>query len=431
MILPGGPFAFDGEVPGDKSISHRAALLALLANGESVLEHYAPGADCLSTLGAVRALGADAVRDESTGRVVIRSSGELNEPGDVIDAGNSGTLARFLMGILSGSGVYAVVTGDDSLRTRPMGRVLKPLESLGARFGGRTGGDRLPVAVLPGGIRSGEVRLAVASAQVKSAVLLAGLFADGPTTVVEPLPSRDHTERMLRALGVAVESRPEGSGMRVTVKGPVRPRKVHMHIPGDPSSAAFLFGAAVITGGRATVRGLGMNGTRVAFLDVLREMGAEVTVEGLHEEAGEPAADVTVAAGSHLHGVRIAGTRIPAMIDELPLLAAVAACAQGRTEIHDAKELRVKETDRISAMVDGLKALGCQADEFADGLWVDGSGPIQGGEVDARGDHRIAMAFGVLGRAAEGAMTVVGAGAADVSFPGFWELLCRTSSEVF
>lgn len=425
VIEPGGPFRFDGEVPGDKSISHRAALLALLADGESVLEHYAPGADCLSSLGAVRALGAEVEYDPASGTARVRSTGTVREPSDVIDAGNSGTLARFLMGILSGAGVYAVVTGDDSLRTRPMGRVLAPLESLGARFAGRMGGDRLPVAVLAGRIRSGTVQLSVASAQVKSALLLAGLFADGPTTVLEPLPSRDHTERMLRSLGVSVQTRADGSGRQVMVTGPARPGPVRMHIPGDPSSAAFLFGAAVISGGSVTVRGLGLNGTRVAFLDVLREMGATVTVEDVHEEAGEPAGDVTVGAVAALKAVRIEGERIPAMIDELPLLSAVAARAEGRTEIHGAKELRIKETDRITATVDALRTLGAQAGEYEDGLWVEGTGRLRGGEVEARGDHRIAMAFGVLGRSCDDPVTVIGAGAADVSFPGFWELVAQ------
>lgn len=428
MIQPGGPFVFDGEVPGDKSISHRAALLALLADGESVIGHYAPGADCLSTLGAVRALGAEVEYDAESATVTIRSDGRVREPDDVIDAGNSGTLARFLMGILAGTGTYAVVTGDASLRGRPMARVLKPLQGMGARFGGRGGGDRLPVAVIPSELRAGTVTLSVASAQVKSAVLLAGLSVAGTTEVAEPLASRDHTERMLRSLGVAVVSRPEGAGMRVAVTGPVRPSPVHMRVPGDPSSAAFLFGAALLTGGRATVRGMGMNATRVAFLDVLREMGADVSVDNLHEEAGEAAADVTVIASGRLRGVRIAGAKLPAMIDEIPLLATVAAKAEGRTEIHDAKELRVKETDRIAATVDGFRALGIRAGEYEDGLWIEGPHEGRGGEVDARGDHRIAMAFGVLGKSLVGSLTVHGAGAADISFPGFWDTLDRTSS---
>lgn len=419
------PFRFDGTVPGDKSISHRAALFSLLAEGESTVEGYAPGADCATTLLAVQALGG---RVERTGADTLRITGAAGgprEPVDVIDAQNSGTLARLLLGVVAGSGHYAVLTGDASLRSRPMGRVIRPLGELGARLVGRGGGERLPVAVLPTPIRPAEVRIDVASAQVKSAVLIAGMFASGETAVIEPMPTRDHSERMLRAAGVDVVTAAIGGGaMRVSVHGPARPAATAWRVPGDLSSAAFLFAAACLTGGEARVRGVGMNPGRTRFLDVLRDMGADVTVEDRADWQGEPVATVTVGAPRRLRAVGLGPEDgIAAMIDEMPLLAALATSADGRTEVRGAAELRHKESDRITAMVDGLRALGVEAGEHPDGFWVQGRRLPRGGTVDSLGDHRVAMAFGVLARAAFGPVEVLGSAAADVSFPGFWALV--------
>jgi 3-phosphoshikimate 1-carboxyvinyltransferase len=423
VVEPGGPFLYDGPVPGDKSISHRAALLSLLAPGTSHILHYAPGEDASTTLEAVQALGGRVSR-ESDGSVRVEGTGgRVREPEDVVDARNSGTLARLLLGILGGSATYAVVTGDASLRQRPMRRVLEPLGQLGGRFAGRLGGDRLPVVVLPNPVRAGEVRLAVASAQVKTAVLLWGLFASGETAVVEPALSRDHTERMLAAAGVRVEQRSLGVGHRVAVWGPALPQPRTWRVPGDPSSAAFVFGLAVVTGGKATVRHMGVNPLRSAYLDVLQEMGAHVEVEEPQVWDGEPVAHVTVSAPQPLRAVRVAGARIPSLIDELPLLAALAAVAHGRTEIRDAQELRVKETDRIAAMVEGLSRMGVVCGPYEDGLWVQGPARLRPAQVEAHGDHRVAMALAVLAQRSPGPVEILGAQAADVSFPGFWQLL--------
>ncbi len=418
------PFEYDGTVPGDKSISHRVALLSLLADGESTIEGYAPGDDCRTTLRVVTALGAH-VEELGPGRLrVLGPAAGVREPDDVLDAENSGTLARLAIGLLAGSGHYAALTGDASLRSRPMGRVIRPLAQLGARIVGRAGGERLPVAVLPSSLRPGEVAPEAASAQVKSAVMLAGLFIDGTTTVAESAPTRDHTERLLRAAGVAVESVANGSGARVSLRGPARPRPMAWRVPGDLSSAAFLFSAAALTGGRARVRGVGMNPGRTAFLAVLRAFGCEVVVTDEEDWQGEPVATVTVGRAGPLRAAAIGSDGIAAMIDELPLAAALASAADGRTEVRGAAELRHKESDRISAMVEGLTALGVSAGEYPDGFWVEGSAQgASGGRVEARGDHRVAMAFAVLALGARGAVEIVGSGAADVSYPGFWQAI--------
>lgn len=424
MIEPAAtPFTFDGVVPGDKSISHRVALFSLLADGESTVEGYAPGADCQATLKAVRALGAE-VQALGPGRLrIVGPAGGPREPDDVLDAENSGTLARLVIGLVAGSGHYAAVTGDASLRARPMGRVIRPLAALGARIVGRSGGERLPVAIVPSALRPGEVALEVASAQVKSAVLLAGLFLAGETAVVEPTPTRDHTERLLRAAGVWLDTRPVGAGRRITVAGPTRPRAMAWRVPGDLSSAAFLFATAALTGGRARVRGVGMNPGRTAFLDVLRGFGCEVCVNDAEDWQGEPVATVAVTGPGALRPAVVGPDGIAAMIDELPLVAVLATAAEGRTEVRGAAELRHKESDRITAMVDGLCGLGVRAGEYPDGFWVEGRAKVTGGRVEAHADHRVAMAFGVLARAATGPVEIVGSGAADVSYPGFWPVL--------
>jgi len=420
-VTGSGAFRFDGRVPGDKSISHRVALLSLLADGESRIEGYAPGADCAATLRVIEALGARVERLAEPGALAVTGRADAPlEAEDVLDAQNSGTLARLATGLLAGAGRYAVLTGDASLRGRPMGRVLRPLAQLGARTAGRAGGERLPVAILPGALHPGEVALEVASAQVKSAVLLAGLFVEGEVAVREPAPTRDHTERLLAAAGVAVSVREDGAGRRIALGGPARPRPMRWRVPGDLSSAAFLLAAACLTGGEAVVRGVGMNPGRTAFLDVLQAMGARVEIADAADWQGEPAATVTARADDGLAGTAVGPVGIAAMIDELPLVAVLGALARGRTEVRGATELRHKESDRITAMVEGLTRLGVRCGEYPDGFWVEGGRTPRGGRVDARGDHRVAMAFAVLALGCTGPVEIDGAEAADVSYPGFW-----------
>ncbi|MDQ7819141.1 MAG: 3-phosphoshikimate 1-carboxyvinyltransferase [Armatimonadota bacterium] len=400
------------RVGGDKSISHRAALVGALAAGETTIANFLPAADCLSTLSCLRALGVEVHREGTT--VTVRGAGvRLRPPGRPLDAGNSGTTMRLLAGILAGQPFTAEITGDDSLRRRPMDRVAEPLRRMGAQVEVLGGGRYPPLRITGGPLRGIAYALPVPSAQVKSAVLLAGLFADGETTVVEPVPTRDHTERLLAWLGVPVGR----AGDRITVR-PGLPRADRIEVPGDISSAAFLLAAAAARpGSEVTAPGLGVNPTRSGVLDALRAMGAEVEVRGRRLQCGEPVADVVVR-GRRLRGIRLAGDAIPSVIDELPVLCVIAATAQGVTEIADAAELRVKESDRIAVMAAGLRRLGVDVEERPDGLVIRG-GRLRGGRVECAGDHRVAMAFAVAGLLAEEPVTVAGAEAVAISFPDF------------
>jgi 3-phosphoshikimate 1-carboxyvinyltransferase len=400
------------RVGGDKSISHRAALVGALARGEVTITHFLPAADCLSTLSCLQALGVEVHREGTTVTVVGRG-GQLHPPSHPLDAGNSGTTMRLLAGILAGQPFTAEVTGDESLRRRPMDRVAEPLRQMGARVEVLGEGRYPPLRITGGPLRGITYRLPVPSAQVKSAVLLAGLFADGETAVEEPVPTRDHTERLLAWLGVPVRR----DGARVAVR-PHRPRPDRVVVPGDISSAAFLLAAAAARPGSEVVAvAVGVNPTRIGVLRALRAMGAEVEVRAQTVRCGEPVADVVVR-GRRLHGVRLAGADIPAMIDELPVLCVVAAVARGVTEIADAAELRVKESDRIAVMAAGLRQLGAHVEERPDGLVIHG-GRLRGGRVGCAGDHRVAMAFAVAGLLAEEPVTVAGAEVVAVSFPDF------------
>jgi 3-phosphoshikimate 1-carboxyvinyltransferase len=405
-------------VPGDKSISHRAALLGALAEGVTEIQGALEAEDCLRTLEAVRALGATVSRGgPGQYRVEGRGLDGLREPADVIDCGNSGTTARLLIGVLSGQPFWTFLTGDASLRSRPMARVADPLRRMGATIVGRADGARLPL-----GIR-GERRLAamtctlpVASAQVKSAVLLAGLRADGPVSVVQPAASRDHTERMLRDFG----GRIAGEGLTVTVApGPLAGTRVT--VPGDISSAAFLLVAgALAEDGAVTVRGVGLNPTRTGVLDVLAAMGARLDVAEDAAATSEPRGAVTLAARG-LVGTSIAGALVPRLIDEVPVLAVAAALARGKTEIRDAAELRVKESDRVAALARQLTALGARVTELPDGLVVEGGASLRGAPVASGGDHRVAMALAVAGLVAEGETVVEDVACVATSFPEFAE----------
>ncbi len=430
------------RVPGDKSVSHRALLLAALAEGESRLRGLLPGADCRSTAGALRALGVT-VPELPVDGVEIRVRGVglrgLRPPAGPLDCGNSGTTARLLLGILGGARLPAVLDGDASLRSRPMRRVTRPLEAMGSRFREEAEPDRLPIRVLEEGeFRGGRWVLPVASAQVKSALLLAGLLSGRPVEVEEPGHSRDHTERMLRAMGVPLESRQvggDGKGARWICRipgGVERLRALELDVPGDPSSAAFLLALGALGGAGAglRVREVGLNPTRIGFLPVLERMGARLRVEesAPDDGVGEPVGTIEVLR-SRLRATTIEGAEVPTLIDELPLLAALAARAEGVTRIRDAAELRVKESDRIAVTARNLRALGVEVTEYPDGLDVHGSPdapPFRGG-IAVHHDHRIAMAFGVLGALPGASVQVNDPDVVEVSFPGYWDLLASVS----
>jgi 3-phosphoshikimate 1-carboxyvinyltransferase len=408
-------------VPGDKSVSHRAALLAAVADGPSEVQGFLEGEDCLGTLRAIAALGAEVTR-KGPGHFVIQGAGldGLSEPADVVDCGNSGTTARLLLGVLAGQPFATVLTGDESLRRRPMDRVMEPLGRMGARVIGRKDGGRLPLAVL--GTRPLQpIRhvSAVASAQVKSAVLLAGLWASGPVTVVEPARSRDHTERMLEAFGGRVET----DGEAVTLVPGRRLTGRLCRVPGDISSAAFfLVAGAAVADGALTVRAVGVNPTRSGALDVLEAMGARVEVTS-REGDGEPVANLAVGSG-RLRGTEIGGALVPRAIDELPILAVAAACAEGATLVRDAAELRVKESDRIRALVSELGRMGVAIEERPDGFRVAGrrsgsAAPFRGARVSSWGDHRLAMALVVAALLADGPSVVESIDCVATSYPDF------------
>lgn len=422
---PGGPLKGMVKAPGDKSVSHRALMLGGLAVGETVIEGLLLGEDVRATAAAMEALGVRIERGDAAWRVRGRGISGLAEPDDVLDLANSGTSTRLLMGVLAGQPVTAFLTGDASLRRRPMNRVIAPLSQMGARFLARRG-ERLPLAVT-GSAEPLPIRyeLPVASAQVKSAVLLAGLAAPGETQVLEPQPTRDHTELMLRAFGaeIAVEHGEEGRLTRLVGQPELTGRPVR--VPGDPSSAAFpMVAALIVPDSKLHLPGVGMNPHRTGLLTTLREMGADIGFENQREEAGEPVADLTVAA-SALEGVEVPAGRAPSMIDEYPILAVAAACAQGRTVMHGIGELRVKESDRLSAIRDGLSACGVEVEAGEDWLAVHGSGrpPKGGATIAAQLDHRIAMSFLVLGLASEEGVRVDDTRPIDTSFPDFVKIM--------
>ena len=424
---PHSPLSGTIRVPGDKSISHRALMLGVLAVGQTEISGLLEGEDVLATAAALNTLGAHAAR-AGDGRWTVDGVGigGLAEPDDLLDLGNSGTGARLLLGILATHPITAFVTGDASLRRRPMGRVVEPLSRFGARFVTREGA-RLPL-VVSGAADPVPIsyHLPVPSAQVKSSVLLAGLNTPGATTVIEPQATRDHTERMLRHFGAVVDSEPaEGGGKRVTVEGYPELAAAPIVVPGDPSSAAFpLIAALIVPGSEVTIQGVGVNPLRAGLFECLREMGADIVLLNEREEGGEPVADLRARAGT-LTGADIPAERAPRMIDEYPILAVAAACARGRTVMRGLAELRVKESDRLSAIAAGLS--GCGVDVAVDGdtLTIDGSGgpPAGGALIEAQLDHRIAMAFLVLGLATRLPVRIDDAAPIATSFPSFVELM--------
>jgi 3-phosphoshikimate 1-carboxyvinyltransferase len=429
MQLRASPHAaLEGRLalPGDKSISHRALMLAAMAVGESDIEGLLEGEDVMATAGALRALGAG-ISHDGPGRWRVQGVGVggLAEPAEVLDLGNAGTGARLLLGLLAGHPFTSFLTGDASLRSRPMGRVIEPLTAMGASFLARSAG-RLPLAITGRSDLMPSVwRSRIASAQVKSAVLLAGLHAPGRTSVIEPLASRDHTERMLTGMGAVVERAVAADGsVTVTIEGQPELRPASFQVPADPSSAAFpLAAAAAASGSRVVLGSVGLNPLRGGLLTTLREMGAAIEVQDARTVAGEEIGDLVVHGGP-LRGVEVPAARAPSMIDEYPVLAVAAARARGRTTMRGLAELRVKESDRLAVMAEGLAACGVAVSIEGDDLIVEGGQRPRGGAtIDARLDHRIAMSFLVLGGLSEAPVQVRGAQAIATSFPGFEALM--------
>lgn len=426
-----GPLTGRIAVPGDKSISHRALMFGALAIGETRITGLLEGEDVFRTAAAMRALGAEVAQDpDGAWRVAGRGIGGLTEPDDVLDIGNSGTAARLLCGILASHPLFAVMTGDASVRRRPMRRVIDPLSACGARFTAREGG-RLPLAVRgPTEALPLDYRVPVPSAQVKSACLLSGLNAPGITRIEEPEATRDHSENMLRHFGAKVIVEQAGRGRIISIQGQPELRAADVVVPGDPSSAAFLVAAALLVpDSRLTIEGVGLNETRCGFYETLAEMGAGVAVENRRSESGEPVGDLVVTSGV-LHGVDVPWERAPYMIDEYPVLAVIAAHAEGTTRMRGLKELRVKESDRVNATAALLSVNGAKVEVEGDDLIVHGTGrPLKGGGVvETHMDHRIAMSALVLGAATEQPVGIDDAGFIDTSFPGFVTLMNRVGA---
>ncbi len=427
VLSAGGSLRGHVTVPGDKSISHRSLLFGAIAEGTTRIEGLLPAEDPLSTAACLRAMGVT-VSPIADGQVVtVEGVGldGLREPADVLDCGNSGTTMRLMLGLLAGrAGRHFVLTGDASLRSRPMRRVGAPLAQMGARIQGREDGNLAPLAVLGQTLHGSVIGTPVASAQVKSALLLAALTANGPTTVIEPAPTRDHSERMLRAFGADLEVDGD-EGRFITVRpGPALQGQTVV-VPGDISSAAFWLVAAAITpGAELTVENVGLNPSRTGILDVLAEMGARITVLNSRDVAGEPVGDLHVQHGP-LRAFRIEEPMIPRLVDEIPVLAVAACCAEGVSRISGAAELRVKETDRLAVMARQLTAMGARLEEHADGLSIEGPTPLHGAEVDSETDHRVAMSLAVASLVARGDTRLGRAEAAAVSYPGFWDDLAR------
>ena len=412
-----------GEItpPGDKSISHRAAILNSLASGEAEIINFAPGRDCLATVRCLRALGVRiglrGPRDYPVLVVSGRGQGGLVEPRDVLNAGNSGTTMRLMGGLLCSQPFLSVITGDASLQSRPMDRLIQPLRLMGAEIHGREEDSLAPLIIRGKELRGVDFSLPIPSAQIKSAILLAGLFAQGRTVLHQPVPSRDHTERLLRQMGAEVESHGELISLSPVTHSLA---SASFRVPGDISSGAyFLVAGAIHPRARVVVRDCGINPTRTGLIDVLLAMGARLKVENERLEAGEPLADIVVES-SELRGVEIGGDIVPRLIDEIPVLAVAGCMASGKTVIRGAGELRVKESDRIATVTKELCRLGARIEPLPDGMVVYGGRPLVGAEVDSHRDHRLAMSLAVAGLVATGETTIGHARAARVSYPSFW-----------
>ena len=415
-----------GEIypPGDKSISHRAIILNSIAQGTARISNFSPAGDCLSTVACLQALGAKIEPGKAPGEYFVQGVGQegLREAENVLDAGNSGTTMRVLAGLLAAQPMFSVITGDQSLRSRPMYRVIQPLRLMGAQIWGRCDDSRAPLVIKGGQLHGIRYQLPVASAQLKSALLLAALFAQGDTILEEPMPSRDHTERLLKAMGAEIKV----TGNAITLS-PSRLNAMDLDVPGDISSAAFwLVAGAIHPQAQIRLLNIGVNPTRSGIIDVLHSMGADLIVCNERTVSGEPVADVEVHS-SRLIGTEIGGELIPRLIDEIPLIALAASVAQGKTVIRDAQELRVKESDRISSTIKELSNMGAEIDELPDGMIIHGGKKLRGANCDSHQDHRLAMMLGVAGLVAEGETVIDNAEAADISYSTFWRDLERLS----
>ena len=419
----------EGEIvlPGDKSISHRAVILNSLADGKAEISNFAMGRDCLAAVNCLRALGVVIRRGKDKLVVSGTGKGGLKEPEKVLDARNSATTMRLLGGLLCSQPFLSVITGDASLRSRPMDRLIEPLRSMSAEIWGRGKNSFAPLVIKGKKLHGIDFSLPVPSAQIKSAILLAGLFAQGETILHQPIPSRDHTERLLKQMGTQLES----DGNLISLSPLSNPlTSISFRIPGDISSAAyFLVAGAIHPNARIVLRGCGINPTRAGIIDVLTTMGARLKIENERWEAGEPLADITVES-SELRGIEIGGDIIPRLIDEIPVLAVAGCVAKGKTVIRDAGELRVKESDRIATVSNELSKLGAEIQELPDGMIIRGGKPLTGTEVDSHFDHRLAMSLAVAGLIAGGETTIKHSQVAQISYPTFWQDLSSLWAEV-
>ncbi|MFD1738541.1 3-phosphoshikimate 1-carboxyvinyltransferase [Bacillus salitolerans] len=405
------------NVPGDKSISHRAVMFGSVAEGQTTIQHFLPGEDCLSTIACFEKMGVEIVRKNDN--VAVRGLGwnGIQEPQAILDVGNSGTTTRLLLGILAGIPIHACVIGDDSIAKRPMKRVTEPLRLMGARIDGRKNGQYTPLAIRGGSLTAIQYSSKIASAQVKSAILLAGLNSNGETTVTEPHKSRDHTERMLQAFGVEVKI----NGLSVSVQGGQSLKGTTIFVPGDISSAAFfLVAGAIVPDSNLVLKNVGINPTRTGIIDILKQMGANLSFHNVNEKNNEPFADIHVSYSS-LNGIEISGEMIPRLIDEIPIIALLATQAKGVTYIKDASELKVKETNRIQTVVDELTKLGANIEATEDGMIIKGKTELEAAVVTSHGDHRIGMMLSIASFVSKGDMFIHDTESIAVSYPTFFE----------
>ncbi|MFG6495144.1 3-phosphoshikimate 1-carboxyvinyltransferase [Fictibacillus sp. UD] len=407
------------KVPGDKSISHRAVMFGSIADGNTTINGFLTGEDCLSTISCFKKLGVNIQQDGEKVTVEGKGLAGLKPPSEDLYVGNSGTTIRLMLGILANTPFSSTLTGDDSIAKRPMNRVTQPLKQMGAIIEGNDSGNKVPLQIKGGKIKGIHYTSPIASAQVKSAVILAGLEGEGTTSVKEPVKSRDHTERMLEAFGVEVEN----DGLTVSVEGGQKLSGTHIEVPGDISSAAFfLVAGAIVPNSEITLKRVGLNPTRTGILEVLKAMGANVTYENVNEDTSEPYGDLIIKT-SPLKGTIIEGALIPRLIDEIPIIALAATQAEGQTIIRDAHELKVKETDRIETVVNELKKMGADIEATEDGMIINGKTPLHGAAVQSYGDHRIGMMLSIASCISEGETTLTNSEAIAVSYPSFFEQL--------
>jgi 3-phosphoshikimate 1-carboxyvinyltransferase len=423
-VKPARSLSGEIVVPGDKSISHRSIMLGSLASGTTIISNFLRGEDNFSTMGAFRSMGVKIEDDGSIIKVHGVGLHGLEEPGDLIDCGNSGTTIRLMTGLLSGQSFFSVLTGDKYLRKRPMKRVVEPLNKMGARISGRSGGTLAPLAITGGGLTGIEYNSPIASAQVKSALMLAALYASGETRVTEPSLSRDHSERMFRFFGADLDI----SDRAVVVRGGKELHAQEIIVPGDISSAAFFIVAAlIIPGSELLIKNVGVNPTRTGVIDILKSMGGSIILQNEREVSGEPVADILVR-HSRLKGIEISGDVVPRAIDEFPVICIAASLAEGKTLIKDARELRVKETDRIAAIAAGLRAVGSgNIVENDDGMEIEGVEYLEGGTVKSFGDHRIAMSLSIAALASRNELHIDDVSSVATSFPGFFNILQKVA----